>query len=143
MAANFNQITIIGRVGKDPEIKTTDTSMKVAKFTVATSEKTGTGENRHEETEWFNIAAFKAHAEIVERFLRKGDLVMLQGRLKTRDYQDKAGEMKKYTEVLVNQIQLLQMKDPNREIGPAHERKHNSLEHHAEEVAAPIDDLPF
>lgn len=137
--ANFNQITIIGRVGRDPEFKDTETGLRVAKFTVATTEKTGTGENRKEETEWFNVAAFKVHAEIVEKFVRKGDLIMIQGRFKTRKYQDKEGVEKTYSEVLVNQIQMLSMKDPNREIGGRPERQPETLE----KVPVPVDDLPF
>ena len=99
-----NKIQIIGRVGKDPEIKTFSNGNKVANFTVATSEKykdKQTGEYK-EDTEWHNIAIFGKLADVAESYVKKGALIYLEGKSKTRSWDDQNGNKKYMTEIVLS-----------------------------------------
>lgn len=138
--SNFNQITLIGRVGKDPDVKTLEAG-KIAKTTLAVTEKVTRDGGRVDDTEWFNVTMFGKVAEVAENYIRKGDLLFIQGRFKSRKYTDKEGEEKVYQEILVHQMQMLGSKREKSETGnPASEQR----KHEAEPVdAEPVDDLPF
>ena len=103
-----NKQTIIGRLGKDPEVKILDGGAVVAKFPIASSEtwKDKSGE-KHEETEWFNIVAWNKLAEIIEKYVKKGDLIYIEGKTKTRIYKDKDGDEKRFTEVVCDVMKML------------------------------------
>ena len=101
---SLNQAQIIGYLGKDPEVRYLPNGDAVANFSIATSEKwkdKTSGEPR-EETEWHRISVFGRLAEIVGEYLKKGSLVFVQGKLKTRKWQDKDGNDKYSTEVVLN-----------------------------------------
>ena len=85
-----NKVILVGRLGKDPEVRYTNDSTPVANFSIATSEyyKDKNGE-RQENTEWHNIVAWRHLAEISEKFLTKGKLVFIEGKLRTRSWEDK------------------------------------------------------
>lgn len=105
--SSVNIVTLIGRVGKDPEAKKTDKST-VCNFTVATSEtyKDKSGEKK-ESTEWHNIVAFGATAEIIEKYVKKGDQVYVTGKIKTDQYTDKDGNKKYATKIYADKIVML------------------------------------
>lgn len=99
----INKATLIGNVGNDPEIKTFDNGNKKAGFSIATSEtyKNKQGE-KIEETEWHTISVFGKLAEIVESYVKKGDRVYVEGKIKTRSWDDKDGNKKYMTEIVLS-----------------------------------------
>ena len=99
---------LIGNVGRDPEVRYLEGNVKVATFTLATSErfKDRSGELR-ENTEWHNIVAWRANADVAEKFIHKGTQIYVEGRLRTRSYTDQAGVKKFTTEIQADTIQLL------------------------------------
>ena len=107
----LNRVQLIGRLGKDPESRSTPTGKKVAHFSLAVSQrwKSAEGESK-ENTEWVNVEAWSRLGEICQQYLHKGSLVFLEGRLKTDKYEDKAGETKYYTKVVALSLQMLDRK---------------------------------
>ena len=111
---SLNKVMLIGNVGRDPEVRYLEgnqgaaNATKVASFTLATTERyrDRNGELR-ENTEWHNIVAFRQPADVVERFVKKGTQLYIEGRLRTRSYNDATGAKKYTTEILVDTLQLL------------------------------------
>src|SRR5512146_938534 len=109
MAGSVNKVILIGRVGRDPEIKYTPSGSPVAKFSLATDEtfkdRSGAQQRR---TEWHNIVAWNKLAEICGQYLRKGKLVYIEGSIRTDTWDDKETGQKKYrTEIIANTMQML------------------------------------
>lgn len=112
---SLNKVMLIGNVGKDPEIRYIDNGgAKVASFTLATSERTRdrNGETK-ENTEWHNIVAWRNTADIVERYVKKGTQLYIEGRLRTRSWDDKSGAKRYTTEIIADSLQLLGRKADN------------------------------
>lgn len=110
--SGVNRVIIIGRLGKDPEIRFTNDGKAVANFSVATSEEwkdKNTGEKR-ENTEWHRIVAFGRLAEICGEYLRKGQQVYIEGRLQTRSW-EKDGVTHYTTEIVASNMQMLGSRD--------------------------------
>jgi single-strand DNA-binding protein len=109
MAGSVNKVILIGNLGKDPEVRRLENGAVVANFSLATSEtfvdKT-TGERR-ENTDWHNIVVWRGLAEVVEKYIRKGSKIYVEGKLKTRNWQDKDGNTRYTTEVLADEITIL------------------------------------
>jgi single-strand DNA-binding protein len=109
MNAIRNRVQLIGNLGQDPEIKTLESGKKVAHFTLATNNTYKNGEGQKvEETAWHNIVAWNGLAERASKFLKKGREVAVDGRLVYRSYEDKNGVTKYITEIVLNEILLLQ-----------------------------------
>ncbi len=108
MNAMKNKVQIIGNVGNDPEIKTFDGGKKVANLTIATNDsyKNDKGE-KVEQTEWHKVVAWGKTAEIIEKYVTKGIQIAIEGKLTHRSYDDKNGEKRYITEVVVNDVLLL------------------------------------
>jgi len=108
MNALRNKVQLIGNLGKNPEIITLDSGKKLAKFSIATNEsyKNAKGE-KVEDTQWHNVIAWNKTAEIVEKYLVKGNEVAIEGKLTTRNYEDKDGIKKYITEIIVNELLML------------------------------------
>jgi len=104
----MHKVTIIGHLGRDPEMRYTPEGQGVTTFSVASSRKykTSAGEQR-EETEWFNCSAWGKLAEVCNQYLTKGKQVYVEGRLKTRTYQTQAGETRFSIDVTCQEIQFL------------------------------------
>ncbi len=106
--SSLNKVMLIGNLGKDPEIRYTQDGSPVATFSLATSEnwtdKSGT---RQERTEWHNIVAWGRLADLSKRFLAKGRQVYVEGRLRTREWNDKDGNKRRTTEIVALQMVLL------------------------------------
>ena len=104
---SVNQVILIGRLGREPESHDT-AGGKMAFFSVATSRRyKGQDGQTQEETEWHSIVAFGATADIVAKYVKKGDLVYVNGRLRTRKYTDKQGVERFKTEIICNNLQML------------------------------------
>ncbi len=111
--SGINKAIIIGRLGKDPEVRYMPDGTAVANFTVATSEEwkdKATGEKK-EKTEWHRIVAFRRLGEICGEYLSKGRQVYIEGRIQTREWQDKDGNKRWTTEIIANQMQMLGSRD--------------------------------
>lgn len=103
-----NRVTLIGNLGLDPEIKSTESGKKVAHFTLATKDgyKNADGQ-RVTETTWHNIVAWNGLADVAGRFLKKGEEVAVEGRIVYRTYEDKNGVTKNTTDIVLNDLVLL------------------------------------
>ena len=100
--ASINQATVIGFVGDEPKVSTTQAGRKVASFAIATTEKGYTAQNGTtypDRTEWHNIVLWGKLAEVAEKFLHKGSSVFVQGKMRTRSYEDKNGLKRYITEI--------------------------------------------
>jgi single-strand DNA-binding protein len=112
---NFSEICIIGHLGRDPEIRYTADNKPVANFSVAYTEKSKAGES----TTWYRVSVFDKQAEVAERFLKKGDAVLVKGRMLCREYTGKDGTQKTTWEIRGDRIVLLGGKRDNAESAPA------------------------
>ena len=104
---SFNKVLILGNAGKDPEIRHLEGGAAVANFTVATTEvfRDRSG-NRQERTEWHNIVCWRQLAEFAERFVKKGTQVFIEGKIRTREYNDQNGQRRFVTEIVADTLQL-------------------------------------
>lgn len=103
-----NKVQLIGNLGKTPEVKTTESGKKLAKFSVATNEiYTNAKGEKVKETQWHNLVAWGKVADVAERYLGKGSEVAVEGKLVTKDYLDKDGNKKFVTEIQANEILML------------------------------------
>jgi single-strand DNA-binding protein len=109
MARSVNKVTLLGNVGKDPEIRSTPSGVMVASFGLATSDRFQDQQgNWQDRTEWHNLKAFKRTAEIVRDYVKKGSKLYVEGKISTNSWDDKETGVKKYrTEILVNELVLL------------------------------------
>ena len=106
--AGVNKVILVGRLGADPEVRYTNTGTPVANFNIATSSSfTDKSGERTERTEWHRIVAFGKLAEICGEYLAKGKQVYIEGRLQTRDWEDRDGNKRKTTEIVANTMQML------------------------------------
>lgn len=106
--AGLNKVMLIGNLGKDPEVKTLDNGAKIATFPLATSENYKDKEgNRQTRTEWHNLVLWRGLADIAENYLHKGSQVFVEGRLSTRKWEDKEGNTRYTTEVIGDNLVLL------------------------------------
>ena len=141
MARDLNKVMIIGRLGRNPEMRYTPAGRPVTTFSVATSRTwtTADGEKRSE-TEWFNIVAWGGLAEICNRYLAKSQRVYIEGRLQTRRWEDAAGMRKTATEIVANEMIILGPK-PFRTNGESFESfEHEQAHEHEETFDTDLED---
>jgi single-strand DNA-binding protein len=130
--AGVNKVILIGNLGKDPEVRYLDNGVAVANFSLATTEnyKNKDGE-RVSQTEWHNIVLWRGLAEVAEKWLKKGSSVYVEGKIRTRKWEDKDGNTRYSTEILGDNMTMLGGKPSSEtpvEVAPATDKK---------------DDLPF
>jgi single-strand DNA-binding protein len=108
MAGGINKVILVGNLGKDPEIRHLENNVTVATFPLATSEsyKDKNG-NRVDKTEWHNIVMWRGLAEVAEKYVKKGQMVYIEGKLRTRNYQDKEGQQRYTTEIVADAMTML------------------------------------
>lgn len=102
---NLNQITIIGRTTKDPEAKATNSGSSVTNFTIVTNRVWNQNGQKQEEAEFHNVVAFGKLADIISQHVKKGQLIMVQGRIQTRSW-EKDGQKRYTTEVIADRMQM-------------------------------------
>jgi single-strand DNA-binding protein len=114
MNALRNKVQLIGHLGADPESKETENGKKLVRFSLATNEtyKSAAGD-KVTETQWHNLVAWGKTAEFAQKYLNKGAEVVVEGKLLTRNYLDKEGVKKYYTEILVNELLIVGSKAHN------------------------------
>ena len=139
--ASVNKVTLIGNLGRDPEVRTTPTGQKVANFSLATTEryKDQSGNNQ-EKTEWHNLVAWARQAEIIEQYAKKGTSLYVEGSLTTRSWETDAGEKRFKTDIVVRNFQFLGNKNDNQSDNrPPQQQQSGGFGGTTE----PEDDLPF
>lgn len=119
MSRGLNKIQIIGRLGRDPEMRVTSEGKNVTSFSVATGGTwTDSNGNERDDTEWFRVVAWERLAETCNNYLHKGDQVYIEGRLKTRKYEDENGVERTSVEVVASQVLILNSKNAD-SVAPA------------------------
>jgi single-strand DNA-binding protein len=117
-----NKVIIIGRLGKDPETRSTASGQSVCSFSVATNENyTDAGGKKVEKAEWHNVVVWGKQADFCSNYLSKGRLVMVEGKLQTRKWQDKEGRDRYTTEVVAQRVEGLDL--PPKQAGQGEEEK--------------------
>jgi len=135
-----NKVILIGRLGKDPEVRYTPDGTMVTNFNLATDEqwKDKNGE-KVQKTEWHKIVTYRKLAEICGNYLVKGKLVFIEGRIQTRSWEDKEGVKRYTTEIIASNMQMLDSKGQNKTT----DTSSNSEAENINDGNVPIDDVPF
>jgi single-strand DNA-binding protein len=144
----LNKVQLIGNLGKDPEVRTLDGGSKVCQFTLATTEKGYTLQNGTQvpdRTEWHNIVMWKGLAEVAEKYLHKGDKIYVEGKIRTRSYEDN-NKVKRYrTEIFADNMEMLVVKQQQPQ-QPAPQTYQQYQQYNQPQQFPPTsgaDDLPF
>jgi single-strand DNA-binding protein len=103
---NINKVMLLGRVGKDPEVRYLENGVAVARLTLATSESYKKDGEKITVTEWHNVVAWRGVAEIIEKYVKKGSEIYIEGKLKQRTWEDNEGKKRYITEINVENLQL-------------------------------------
>lgn len=149
--AGVNRVILIGNLGRDPEIRSLEGGVKVANFSLATTE-TYKGKNgeKVDSTEWHNIVLWRGLAEVAESYLKKGNTVFIEGKIRTREWTDKDGNKRYTTEIVADNVVMLggRRDQPAGEYGSASPRPEKAAPQ--EPIDSPLDistepgdDLPF
>ena len=135
---SVNKVILIGNVGKDPEVNYIKEDLPVAKFTLATSESYTKDGQKVTNTEWHNIVVWRGLAKVVEQYVKKGSKLYIEGKITNRQY-EKDGQTKYFTEIVANQMQMLDSKNATSDSGA------NTASAPAPAPPTPdaSDDLPF
>ncbi len=141
----INKVILVGNVGKDPEVKHIANGTPVAQFSLATSEtyKDKSG-NKTTQTEWHNIVLWRGLAEVVEKYVKKGDPLYIEGKIRSRSYDDKDGNKRYVTEIIADTMQMLGRKssgESGNTTAPANEDTFTDNSTVSEPLET--DDLPF
>lgn len=109
MARGVNKVILIGNLGQDPDVRFLPSGNPVANFSIATTESWTDKQSgdRQEKTEWHRLVAFNKLAEIIQQYVKKGSKIYVEGRLQTRKWQDQQGQDKYTTEIVLNDMQML------------------------------------
>ncbi len=138
-----NKVIVLGRLGKDPETRYMPSGAAIANFSVATSEQwkdKQTGE-KQEKTEWHRIVMFGRLAEITNEYLAKGSLVYIEGRLQTRKWQDQSGQDRYTTEIVGNNLQMLDTRGGQQQ--PRQEPQESQQGYRQQDMNDFDDSIPF
>ncbi|MDR3309668.1 MAG: single-stranded DNA-binding protein [Tannerella sp.] len=131
---SLNKVILIGNVGKDPDVHYFESGQCVARFSLATSErgyKKVDGTEVPDRTEWHNIAAWKQHAQFVEKYVKKGSGLYVEGKIRYRDYLDKENVKRYTTEIYAERVEFYSL-----------DRRPEGTESKETPVAAPVVDVP-
>jgi len=136
--AGVNKVILLGNLGKDPEIRTLERGDKVASFSLATSETYKNKEGQKvEQTEWHNIVMWRGLAEVAEKYLKKGSQIFLEGKIKTRSWDDKEGNKRYTTEIIADTFTMIGARKDREETPQTTDNGAPPV------VPGPDDDLPF
>lgn len=144
---SVNKVILIGNVGKEPEVRYLENNIKVANFPLATTERGYTMSNGTivpDRTDWHNIVAWRGLADTSEKYVHKGSQLYIEGKLKTRNYEDKAGVRRYVTEIYAESIQILTRKDnANKEKEIGDEENSNEIIDSPQDVNDVNENTPF
>lgn len=137
----INKVILVGNVGKDPEVRHLDSGVAVASFPLATSETyKGKDGQKVTNTEWHNIVIWRGLAEVVEKYVKKGSSLYIEGKIRTRAWDDKDGNKRYTTEIIADNMQMLGAKQSQEESASAPE---SAKVEDIENIPSEEDDLPF
>ena len=138
--AGINKVILVGRLGRDPEVRYTPSGATVANFSIATSDEWKDKETgqKQEKTEWHKIVAWRRLGEICGEYLRKGKQVYIEGKLQTRSWEDRDGNKRYTTEIVAQSMQMLDAQPRDMKVDPADPGF--PVE---EPITVPEDDIPF
>ena len=140
---SVNKVTLLGRVGKPIEVKNLNNDKCVADISVATSEKFKKGNETIEQTEWHNCVAWGQNAKFAGQYISKGDLIYLEGKLKTESW-EKDGVTRYTTKIWIESLQLCQKKDQtSQSSSQGQSRSNGSQSRPAQQQSQTTDDLPW
>jgi single-strand DNA-binding protein len=111
----INKVILVGNVGADPDYRALDGGNRVVRLRLATTEKYKTNDGTKEQTEWHNIEAWQNLADIIDKWVKKGDKLYVEGSIRTRTYKDKDGVDKFSTSIIAKEIKILSPKDAPKE----------------------------
>jgi len=136
-----NKVILVGNVGKDPEVRHLENNLVYARFSLATNERWSKDGNKVEHTEWHQVIVWRSLAEIVEKYVRKGNLLFVDGRIRSRSYDDKDGIKRSVVEIVADSIHILN----HRIDGNSAQQSNLSAQFSSETPidSNPPDDLPF
>jgi single-strand DNA-binding protein len=143
--AGVNKVILVGRLGKDPEVRTLNNGSTVATFSVATSEsyKDRTTGEKKEITEWHNVVVWNGLAEITQKYVRKGDQIYIEGKMRTRSW-EKDGVTRYTTEVVADSMTMLGRRNNGNQAGPTSQNPYSPAGHVSDgPTDDSTDDLPF
>lgn len=146
---SVNKVILVGNVGREPEIRYFDNDVAKANFSLATSERgytTSNGTQIPERTEWHNIVCWRGLAQVAEKFVKKGTLLYVEGKIRSRSYDDQNGIKKYITEIVADSIELLSRKSMGNENDSTEVRQDFSGMSEPPEATdenSKVDDLPF
>jgi single-strand DNA-binding protein len=149
--AGVNRVILIGNLGKDPEIRNLEGGVKVANFSLATTETyKGKSGEKVDQTEWHNIVLWRGLAEVAESYLKKGNSVFIEGKIRTREWTDKDGNKRYTTEIVADNMVMLSSRrdqasgnDFNGSQKAEKATQQESQDQVADLTAEAGDDLPF
>ena len=141
----INKVILVGRLGRDPELRHTPSGTAVANFSLATDERWTSNGETQSRTEWHNIVVWSKLAEICNQYLTKGRLIFIEGRLQTRDWEDKDGNKRRTTEIVASDMKMLGGRREDAPVGEtvAAETGSSSESSNDMEVGIADDDIPF
>lgn len=128
-----NKITLLGRVGKEQDVRSLDNGKKVATFSLATSERYTVNGEKKETTEWHNIVAWDPLAGIIEKYVNKGDMLYIEGKITNRSYNDNDGNNRYFTEIIARELKML----------GGNQKSAEKQQEEATITTDSLDDLPF
>jgi len=144
--SGINKVILVGHLGKDPEVRHLDGGVTVASFPLATSETYNKDGKRVEQTEWHNIVLWRGLAEVASKYLQKGKLVYIEGKLRTRSFEDKEKVKKYVTEIVAENFTMLGRKSDFEQGHSVSQPQNNESKIEDEFTIQPNDesgDLPF
>jgi len=142
---SVNKVLLIGNVGRDPEVRHLDKGVTVANFPLATSESyTSKNGEKVTTTEWHNIVVWRGLADVVDKYVKKGDKLFLEGKIRTRAWDDKEGNKRYTTEIFVDNMEMLGGKPQNGAEGqPPVQNETTTSNNEPDYEQSEEDDLPF
>ena len=143
--SGVNKVILVGNLGKDPEVRYLEGGTAVAKFSLATSESYKNKEGvKVDQTEWHNVVLWRGLAEVAEKYLRKGMTVYVEGKIRTRSWDDKDGNKRYTTEIVGDNMTMLgSKKDNGASSAPDADASQNGSSVPSPAISEPTDDLPF
>lgn len=143
MTASMNKVILMGNLGKAPETRTLESGVVMCRFPIATSEtyKNRKSGEKTSHTEWHNVVLWRGLAEVAEKYLNKGDKILIEGRIRSRSWEDKeSGQMRFITEILADQMQMIgSVKKSSEDSNEAQEPSASFIQ----ESPIEQEDLPF
>jgi single-strand DNA-binding protein len=145
--SGINKVILVGHLGKDPEVRHLEGNVTVASFPLATSETYNKDGKKIEQTEWHNIVMWRGLADVASKYLQKGKLVYIEGKLRTRSFEDKEGHKKYTTEIVAENFTMLGRKSDfenghtENAVSPSKVEEDQPMDYNKAANAA--DDLPF